>query len=73
MQLFLLEFVDLSVWRPWAGSLSSVLFQALGPYTHKTHNTLTKRTNAHETHYWRPLRFPFVNKVGVIKNLPSVL
>jgi len=25
-------------------SLSSVLFQALGPYTHKTHNTHTKRT-----------------------------
>ena len=27
-----------------SSSSSSVLFQALGPYTHKTHNTHTKRT-----------------------------
>jgi len=26
-----------------------------------------------QDHYYRPIRFPFVNKVGVIRNLPSVL
>jgi len=26
-----------------------------------------------QDHYRRPLRFPFVNKVGVIRNLPSVV
>jgi len=31
-------------WQDRCVLSSSVLFQALGPYTHKTHNTLSKRT-----------------------------
>jgi len=34
----------LSAWIPQTFTVTSVLFQALGPYTHKTHNTHTKRT-----------------------------